>query len=185
MTKVDNDNDGAVNQTSMIQMMIALVVLTLVGGGGGGFLGYSLSAPPPAGQPAEPAPGIVESAHGEAHADPHKKGGGHGEAAKKAVIPVNFQVRELPPIVTNLAHPESSWIRLQAAIVFDPAQLQHPEKLIVELTADVTAFLRTASIASLEGSDGLRRLQEELGERAAIRSERKIREFIIETMVVQ
>lgn len=94
-------------------------------------------------------------------------------------------VRELTPIVTNLAEPATNWIRLQSAIVFDPAELPHPEKVIAELTGDITGYLRTVPLTNLEGADGLRRLQEELSERAMIRSNGKIHEFIVETMVVQ
>ncbi|MCC3245293.1 flagellar basal body-associated FliL family protein [Methylocystis sp. WRRC1] len=185
MAAVDDKKSGSPAQPGMMQTLIPLLLLTLIGGGGGTFLGYTLAAPPPAGQAAQNPPPDAGSEHADAHGDPHKKGGGHGDAKKKAPDLASFEVKELPAIVTNLAQPESSWIRLQAAIVYDPKELPHAEKLIAELTADITAFLRTASISSLEGSDGLRRLQEELGERATIRSERKVKEFIIETMVVQ
>jgi flagellar FliL protein len=122
------------------------------------------------------------------------RGGGHAEKEPKATLtapharPIDFSVmtvKELPPIVTNLAKPETAWIRLQAAIVFDPKEFPHAEKLAPEIMSDITAYLRSLSIGALEGADGLRRLQEELEERVAIRSEHKVREFIIETMVVQ
>jgi hypothetical protein len=74
---------------------------------------------------------------------------------------------------------------LQAAIVYDPKGMEHPEKLIAELMSDITAFLRNMTLPALEGSEGLRRLQEDLTERAVTRSNRKVREVIIETMVVQ
>jgi len=131
-------------------------------------------------------------AHGGGNGAGH--GSGHGEKEPKATLmaqhaqPIDFSVmtvKELPPIVTNLAKPETAWIRLQAAIVFDPREFPHAEKLAPEIMSDITAYLRSLSIGALEGADGLRRLQEELDERVAIRSEHKVREFIIETMVVQ
>lgn len=94
-------------------------------------------------------------------------------------------IKELTPIVTNLAAPANNWIRLQSAIVFNPEDLPHPDKMITELTSDITGYLRTVSMVNLEGAEGLRRLQDELSERATIRSNGKIHEFIIETMVVQ
>lgn len=132
------------------------------------------------------------SAHeGKAHGDGH--GGGHAAGDPKPPLPrharpIDFAVmtvKELPPVVTNLAKPETAWIRLQAAIVFDPKDFPHAEKLTPEIMSDITAYLRSLSIEALEGADGLRRLQEELDERVAIRSDHKVREFIIETMVVQ
>lgn len=126
---------------------------------------------------------------------PHSGGDGgeHTAGSSKAPTPphahpIDFAVmtvKELPPVVTNLAKPETAWIRLQAAIVFDPKDFPHAEKLTPEIMSDITAYLRSLSIEALEGADGLRRLQEELDERVAIRSEHKVREFIIETMVVQ
>lgn len=135
-------------------------------------------------------------AHGGGNGGGHGGGHGSGHAEKdpKATLtaqharPIDFSVmtvKELPPIVTNLAKPETAWIRLQAAIVFDPKEFPHAEKLAPEIMSDITAYLRSLSIGALEGADGLRRLQEELEERVAIRSEHKVRELIIETMVVQ
>lgn len=181
--------------------IVALLLLAIVGGGGGGFLGYTLATPPApappgaatsasAGSTAEQASEGADSKshggdpHGGAHDDSHGKGNGRKNGGGDSG-PGALQVRELPSIVTNLGQPETSWIRLQTAIVYDPKEIEHAEKLVAELMSDITAFLRNVSVSSLEGADGLRRLQEDLSERAAIRSGGKVREFIIETMVVQ
>ena len=125
------------------------------------------------------------SGHGSANpGDKTKHNNAHSTTQAKT-ISSKLTIRELSPIVTNLAEPANNWIRLQSAIVFNPEDLPHPEKTIAELTGDITGYLRTVSLSSLEGADGLRRLQEELSERAAIRSNGKIHEFIVETMVVQ
>ncbi len=76
-------------------------------------------------------------------------------------------------------------MRLQSAIVYDAHETEHPESLIPAIMSDITAFMSTVDVSSIEGADGLRRLQEELGERAATRSERHVKEFIIESLVVQ
>jgi flagellar basal body-associated protein FliL len=175
-----------------VQTVAALVVATVIGVGGGGFLGYTLVGEPPAAashggeapvaaKPAEPA----DSGHGH--------GGGHGGGAhapsaggaKEAPAAPKMRLKELAPIVTNLAAPETSWVRLQAAIVYDGEALPQPDVLVSEVTADIVAFLRTMTFESIEGADGLRRLHEDLSERAAIRSEGKIRELIIQALVVQ
>jgi flagellar basal body-associated protein FliL len=145
-------------------------------------------------------------AHGEAksdaHADPH--GGGHGDAQgdghgktdphadphgkaaeKKEELPPELHVKELPPLVTNLGGDKRNWVRLQSAIVYDAHETQHPDTLIPAIMSDITAFMSTVDVSAIEGADGLRRLQEELGERAATRSERQVKEFIIESLVVQ
>ncbi|BDV33018.1 hypothetical protein SS37A_05470 [Methylocystis iwaonis] len=94
-------------------------------------------------------------------------------------------MKELAPIVTNLSDGNSSWIRLQVAIVYDPDALTHPDILISELTGDIVAYLRSLSLRSIEGSAGLRRLNEELSERASIRSEGAVQELVIQSLVVQ
>lgn len=193
----------------LMELLIPLAVVTVLGGGGGWFLGFSMLAPTdPAKNGTETAraaeaekPKAAEgSAHAEKegsdHAKPaHGEAGGHGKAdaheqdhgeekPKPPDKPESLQVKELPAIVTNLAA-SKNWVRLQAAIVFDPKVLPHAETLIPELMSDLTGFLNTLEIGDVEGPDGLRRLREELNERALIRSERHVHELVIESLVIQ
>lgn len=191
----------------LMELLVPLVAVTALGGGGGWFLGFSMLAPrepaaieaeTPKAAEAEPhagkeSPGQAKAAHGEA--------GGHGEASGHAKAdaheqehgrekpkapdkPEALQVKELPPIVTNLAVAKN-WVRLQAAIAFDPHELPHAETLIPELMSDLTAFINTLDLRDIEGPDGLRRLREDLNERASIRSEGHVRELIVESLVIQ
>ncbi len=176
---------------SFVQTAIACVLLGIIGGGGGAFLGFT-SVSPNAGIQGSKS-GAEADAHGgnngkadaQEHGSDHGKGDGHSATPQNTSKEPVIAVKELPPIIVNLGGDDAHWVRLQSAIVYDAAQLTHVEKLVAEVTADITAFMRTIEVGSLEGADGLRRLQEELSERAAIRSENKVREFIIETMVVQ
>lgn len=170
------DNGG---RSSFMQTALVVLVLTIVSGASGGLLGMSVDFPAPAGgQAASDHPRIRRAAAKSETPDAHRVGDAQTNEA-------TLEVRELPPIVTNLGAPETSWIRLQAAIVYDPSQLRQVDRTVAELASDITAFLRTVALPSLEGPEGLRRLQEDLSERVAIRTERKVREFILETMVVQ
>ena len=96
-----------------------------------------------------------------------------------------LQLKELPPIVTNLASPEKAWIRMQASIVYDTSLVTQPDIMVAQIVSDTVAFLRTETLASIEGAEGLRRLREDLNERASIRSDGHVRELIIETLVTQ
>lgn len=195
------------------RLLIPLLAVTIVGGGGGGFVGFSLLAPKygakgeakgpgpekaPAGEAApsgvadhdQPPHGAEKgAAHGQEHGG--GRGASHGETKSKdadqkpAPPPAELKVKELPPIVANLAGKERAWVRIQTAIVYDPHELEHVDTLIPVLLADITAFVGTLELSTIEGPEGLRRLQEELSERAATRSERRIRELIIEALVVQ
>jgi flagellar protein FliL len=94
-------------------------------------------------------------------------------------------LRELPPIITNLAEPSDVWVRLQASIVFDAMVLQKPDLVAAAIGEDILGFLRTLSLAQIGGASGLQQLREDLNERASIRSEGLVRELIIQTLVVQ
>jgi flagellar FliL protein len=108
------------------------------------------------------------------------------EKPKEALAPVAAStVYDLPPVVTNLGAPQDTWIRLEASIVFDPRALPHPEAVAGKIGEDLLAYLRTASLKQLEGPVGLQSIREDLNERAAIRSEGKVRELVIRTLVVQ
>lgn len=172
------DNAGSNNGA----LVAATLAMTIVFAVAGVFLGAMLARAPQAAKPSD-------AAIKEAPADDSQHGAStqaHGATPRTSVRKAEKTVlKELAPIVTNLGDGNSSWIRLQVAIVYDPDALTHPEILISELTADIVAYLRSLSLRAIEGSSGLRRLNEELSERASIRSESVVQEIIIQSLVVQ
>jgi flagellar FliL protein len=94
-------------------------------------------------------------------------------------------VVDLPPIVTNLGAPQDTWVRLEGSIIFDPKTLPHPDAVAGQIGDDILAYLRTVSLRQLEGPIGLENIRQDLNERAAIRSDGKVRSFVIRTLVVQ
>jgi flagellar protein FliL len=94
-------------------------------------------------------------------------------------------ILDLPPIVTNLGAPQDTWVRLEGSIIFDPRTLPHPEAAAGRIGDDILAYLRTVSLRQLEGPIGLENIRQDLNERAAIRSDGKVRAFVIRTLVVQ
>lgn len=94
-------------------------------------------------------------------------------------------VRELPSIVTNLAGTERVMIRLQTAILFDAKAIANPDVLASQIADDILAFLTTVTSSQIEGASGLQHLREDLNDRAKVRSQGRVRELIIETLVVQ
>jgi flagellar protein FliL len=104
-------------------------------------------------------------------------------AAQEDRKPAN--VRELKPIITNLVAPPGAWIRLEAALVFNAPVTAHDEPRIAEVANDMLAFLRTLSVAQVQGASGLQNLREDLLERAALRTDGKISDVAIETLVIQ
>jgi flagellar FliL protein len=97
----------------------------------------------------------------------------------------DIELRELPPIIANLADPPDSWVRVQASIVFSAKALSKPDVVAAQIAEDVLGFMRTLSVAQIAGASGLQHLREDLNERASIRSEGQVRELIIQTLVMQ
>jgi flagellar protein FliL len=104
-------------------------------------------------------------------------------AAKAAPVPEKALV-ELPPIVTNIASPADLWIRVEASVVVD-GKAAATEVLAAEIATDALAYLRTLTIAQIEGPIGLENIRQDLTERAVVRSKGKVSEFILKTLVVQ
>jgi flagellar FliL protein len=116
---------------------------------------------------------------------------GEAQKAVAANRPVATQysgsarLRRLSTVITNLASPSGTWARLEAALVLDDVRGADADVLASQVTEDITAYLRTVALTQLEGVRGLQYLREDLNERAKVRSNGKVRELIIETLVVQ
>ncbi len=148
-----------------MSLLVPVAALTVLGAVGGGFVGTLIVAKVRATIAAAP-PAPVET-------------------VAKSAFAEDVVVRELTPIVTNLAQPEGTKIRLQASILFNKKDVETPALTSAQITDDLIGYLKTLSIAQLQGGSGLQSLREDLNERVAIRSEGHVRELIIETLVVQ
>jgi flagellar FliL protein len=87
--------------------------------------------------------------------------------------------------VTNLAAPANNWARVEASMVTESMSDEDAGILAAHVSEDIVTYLRSASVTQFEGSRGLQHLRDDLTERANIRSSGKIRELIIETLVIQ
>lgn len=94
-------------------------------------------------------------------------------------------LKKLSPIVTNLAAPANTWVRIEAALLMEQKAALTADPLIGSITEDILSFLRSVTAAQMEGPAGLRNLREDLAERVAIRSKGVVRDIVIETLVVQ
>jgi flagellar FliL protein len=57
--------------------------------------------------------------------------------------------------------------------------------IAAEIRQDIVGYLRTLTVAQIEGPSGLSHLREDLTERVQIRSNGQVQDFFIETLVVQ
>jgi flagellar protein FliL len=151
---------------SMLKLMAAMLVLTLAAAGMGGFLGLRL-----ADQVEEAVRQKDAAAEGEPAATPRYTGATH--------------LKPIAPILTNLAEPSDVWIRLESSIVFDDEAIAEDDVLAGEIGEDILAYLRTVSLSQIGGPSGMQHLREDLVDRARIRSGGRVKELVIQTMVVQ
>ncbi len=142
-------------------LLVTVAALTVLAAVGGGLVGKL----------------IVAAAHAPAAPEP--------AAAKALSYGGDVDVRELPPIVTNLAAPSGIRVRLQVSLVYAKKDVENPALLMGQVSDDLVAFLKTLTLTQIEGASGLQSLREDLNERAAVRSQGKVRELVIETLVVQ
>jgi flagellar FliL protein len=157
-------DDTRAGKGSLLMLLVQVGALTVLGAAGGGFVGTLIVAK-------------VKAAVVAAAVPP--------EPIAKGALSEDVVVKELAPIVTNLAQPEGMKIRLQASILFNKKEVETPTLMSAQITDDLVGYLKTLSIAQLQGGSGLQSLREDLNERVAIRSEGHVRELIIETLVVQ
>ena len=94
-------------------------------------------------------------------------------------------LKPIEAVVTNLAAPADTWIRLETAMVFKNGDLENPEVTAAELRQDMLAYLRTVTVARLEGPSALQHLRDDLNERAALRTGGRVGEVVIQTLVIQ
>jgi flagellar FliL protein len=106
------------------------------------------------------------------------------EAAAAKAAETGSMIR-LAPIVTNLARPTETWIRLEGSLVLEGVDGEKARVLAAEIGGDVMAYLRTLALSQIEGAGGLQALREDLAERVRLRSNGRARELVIETLVVQ
>ncbi|MEP9399840.1 flagellar basal body-associated FliL family protein [Mesorhizobium sp. KR2-14] len=89
---------------------------------------------------------------------------------------------QLEAITTNLAVPNTMWVRLEASIVLD----QPPSPTLAdEIHQDLLAYMRTVKVYQIEGASGFRNLKADLEERARIRSSGHVKQVLIRTLLFE
>lgn len=152
---------------SFMTFVVAMLILTAVGGAAGGLLGLELSAK--IGKP------VSDGGKAQAGADENASQRSYDGA----------RLKSLAPVVTNLASPGRAWIRLESTLVLEAGQSGGEDVLAGQISEDLVAFLRTVSLAQIEGPSGFQHLREDLNDRVRIRGGGKIRELLIETLIIE
>jgi flagellar FliL protein len=155
---------AAPKKPSMLALVAELAILTCFAVGAGGLFGMQvLSGSDPAGA----RPEAVAS------------------QGQKSRYSETANLKPLPAIVTNLASPKGTWIRIEASVVFGADASAGANALAAAIGEDIIAYLRTVPLAQLEGPSGFLHLREDLNDRARIRSGGKVQELVVHALVLE
>ena len=168
--------------TSLTLSAVIVLLLTLVGAGAGFAVGTLLIPPPPGiAKLLAPSPG---AATGEAK--PAEAGNeAPSDLPAGADVPVPMIAVPFPPILTNLAEPKGTWIRLEGSLLLKK-ETDDPAALLTEKAGEqFVTFLRTLKLNQIEGPSGFLHLREDLNGVVSTLSGGQVREVLIDTMVLE
>jgi flagellar FliL protein len=141
----------------------------------GGFLGHS--------QPPAAASDAVQTKVGHGPATDTAAEAGHGKAAEADAAAAPTRIVDLTPITTNLAVPDTIWIRLELSLVFEK-EPEDPE-LALTIQQDIMAYIRTVKLIQVQGASGYQHLKSDILERAKMRSQGLVKEVLFRTMIFE
>jgi flagellar FliL protein len=156
---------GAKEGMSPARNALAFAIAALIAAGFGGAQGFLAARPP-----------VVPDSTGKTGA----------KGAPRADAPaIELGSIDLPPVVTNLVAPPDIWVRIEGTLLFEGKTLPQGEALAGQISGDILAFMRTQSLSQIQGVAGFQHLRQDLNERVVTRSEGRVRELIIKSLVVQ
>lgn len=186
----DLEGDGKAKKEgpSLVIFLVVCLVVTLAAGGAGFGVSATMLKPATmtaaapagdqaAGQAAPDAHGMAEGGHGAptGHAAP-------AEDAKKGGLPADLTVYDIQPITTNLLDPADAWIRMELSLAFEG---ESDPGVAEEIHQDILAYVRTIKLYNLRGGSGFQHLMEDLNERAAIRSEGRVKRVLVRSFILE
>lgn len=171
---------------AILGVAIASIFAAVLGAGAGWTL--SQSRHDEAGKSAAPAestgalPSEATVASHEAPSPANR--GARVEAAASPPPPAAMKTLLLPPILTVVAKPRNTWLRLEIALLAPPDEHGIEEQL-GQLGDDMLTYLRTIEVSQIEGPSGLRFLKDDLLERARTRTNGQVQDIVIRTLVLE
>jgi flagellar FliL protein len=57
--------------------------------------------------------------------------------------------------------------------------------LSAQIVEDIVAFLRTVSLTQIQGASGFQHLREDLNDRVRVRSGGKVRDLVVQSMIIE
>jgi flagellar protein FliL len=163
---------------SIIAVILPVLLLTLIAAGGGFAVATLSGSNPPAAQTAP-----IAGAEG-AIANPETSKPTEETAGKEPNVNAGI-VRQLAPIVTNLASPKDTWMRIEVSLVINPEAQAEQDMIAVKSSDQILTMLRTIDLSQIEGPSGFLHFKEDINDLLKENSENKIRQALIVSMVVE
>ncbi len=162
------------SKPSVMSVIIPVLLLTLIAGGGGFAVATMLGPNSVLAPQAE-----VAASDGDHVPKPEEGAAGDEHGANIGII------RQLAPIVTNLASPKDVWMRIEVSIVIKPEAKAEQDLIAVKSSDQILALLRTIDLAQIEGPSGFLHFREDINDLVRESSERKVAQVLINSMVVE
>jgi flagellar FliL protein len=143
-----------------------ILIVTLLAAAAGGGFGFYLS-----GSLKEKEP-------------PKKAAAGAKKPEEKPNIAAGTKLVEMTPIIVNLAEPKTAWIRIEASLILD-GEVEGVQALSGKIAEDITAYLKSTTVAQLEGGSGFQNLREDLNERARLRGGKEVKELVVHGVIIE
>lgn len=182
----EGEEGGKKKGGGLVVTIVIVLVLSALAGGGGWFLGKAISEKFIT---QEKKDELAKKSAGDAAAGAAEGGGHGGKEAKKPgedglphLANEENNVVALEPITSNLAYPSESWVRLEVALLFGD---KPDEKTAEEVHQDIMAYIRTVSLQQIQSVRGFAYLRQDIKERAALRTEGRVKDVMFRTFVVQ
>ena len=171
----ENKTEGTKGpKPSAMSVIIPVLLLTLIAGGGGFAVATML------GPNLAPAPQVeVAASDGASTLEPAGEVAGNEHGANSGII------RQLAPIVTNLASPKDVWMRIEVSIVIKLEAKSEQDLIAVKSSDQILALLRTIDLAQIEGPSGFLHFREDINDLVRESSEQKVAQVLINSMVVE
>ncbi len=147
-------------------LVLALLVSTVLGVGGGAMLALNQVET------------IAAAEKKKATEVPQKVDDALAWDAQSTVV-------DLDPVITNLASPAETWLRLETAIVIQKEKVDDVDRLKAEAAASILAFARTLTVNEVQGASALNHLRDDLNDHVRFQSQEAVEELIIKAMILQ
>ena len=165
----------------MVAFLIACAVITLVAAGAG--FGVSATMIGPATFPSSEVANDGGAAFDGGESGHGAPASGHGAESADSGKPAHeYVVVDIPSITTNLADPSDAWIRMELSLVFTE---KADQEVAMEVHQDILAYVHTMKLYNLRGGSGYQHLIEDLQERAAIRTEGRVKRVLVRSLILE